>query len=84
MTGPGDSPRLSHGAVQTLLSALEQLAAHQGLSVAQAAVRCVLTGHTPTRPTYSREVIIAYQVLEGDQVRGTPSWAIEDALNGQR
>ena len=84
MTGPGDSPRLSQRAVQTLLSALEQLAVHQGLSVAQAAVRCVLTGRAPTRPAHSREVIIAYQVLEGDQVRGTPSWAIENALNGRR
>ena len=53
-----------------LLNALESLAAHQGLTVSQIAVRCVLTGKVPTTPAFSREVVQAYAELEQELTRG--------------
>ena len=58
-----------------LLSALDQLAVHQGLTVPQIAVRCVLTGKVPSTPAFSREVVNAYQKLEAELTRGIGSWS---------
>ena len=53
-----------------LVNALESLAAHQGLTVSQIAVRCILTGRVPTFPAYSREVVNTYAELEQELTRG--------------
>ena len=58
-----------------LLNALEQLAAHQGLTVPQIGVRCVLAGKVPTAPAFSREVVTAYQKLEAELTRGIGAWS---------
>jgi hypothetical protein len=69
---------------QIVLQAIEQLAAHQGLTADQAAVRCVLTGRIPTFPNYSRCVVAAYTKLETEQTRWGADWQTEDALSGRR
>jgi hypothetical protein len=62
---------------QIVLQALEQLAAHQGLTANQAAVRCVLSGSVPVFPTYSRCVVEAYTKLESELTRGIPTTRAE-------
>jgi hypothetical protein len=75
MTGP---------VVLILLNALERLAMLEGLSSQEIAARCILSGRVPTQPAFNAEVVAAYAKLEADQVRGTPAWAVVDALEGRR
>jgi hypothetical protein len=67
-----------------LLGALDELAVLEGLSTQQIAARCVLMGRVPVAPMFHPTVVTAYQKLEADQVRGTPAWAVVDALEGRR
>jgi hypothetical protein len=67
-----------------LLSTLDRLAVLEGLSTQQIAARCILSGRVPAQPAFSVEVVTAYAKLEADQVRGTPAWAVQDALEGRR
>ena len=61
-------------------SALEQPVAHQGLTVSQVAVRCVLTGKVPSTPAFSREVIAAYAELEQELTRGIGAWSGKEVI----
>jgi hypothetical protein len=70
--------------VSVLLGALDELAVLEGLSAEQIAARCCLMGRVPTTPLFSPKVVAAYAKLEADQVRGTPAWAVVDALEGRR
>ena len=70
MTGPGETPRLSPESVSIVLDALYRLAALDGLTVREVAVRCIVAGHVPTFPAYSREVVTVYQKLEQNLTRG--------------
>ena len=76
--------RVSGLLVQILLGALDELAILEGLSAEQIACRCILMGRVPTTPLFSPKVVTAYAKLEADQVRGTPAWAVQDALEGRR
>jgi hypothetical protein len=72
MTGPGNhSPALPDEVSSILLDALYRLAALDGLTVREVAVRCIVAGHVPTFPAYSREVVATYQTLEQAITRGT-------------
>lgn len=68
----------------TLLNALDRLAVLEGLNTQQIAARCVLTGRVPVTPAFRPEVVNAYACLEAELVRGTPAWAVVDALEGRR
>ena len=70
MTGPGNLPRLTEETVSILLDGLHRLAALDGLTTREIAVRCILTGTVPTTPAFSREVVMAYAKLEQDLTRG--------------
>ena len=70
MTGPGNLPRLTEETVSILLDSLHRLAALDGLTTREIAVRCILTGTIPTAPANSRDVVNAYQKLEQDLTRG--------------
>lgn len=67
-----------------LVATLDRLAVLEGLNTQQIAARCVLLGRVPATPAFSPEVVTAYAKLEAEQVRGTPAWAVTEALEGRR
>jgi hypothetical protein len=71
MTGPGiQPPALGEETSSILLDALHRLAALDGLTTREIAVRCVLTGTIPTYPAFSRDVMQVFARLENELVRG--------------
>jgi hypothetical protein len=67
-----------------VLAALDRLAQLDGLTVNEIALRCFVTGRVPIFPAFSRSVVNAFNELEQAQTRGTPAWAVQDALEGRR